>query len=78
MTGQLSLDPIQPKPGSAKEAVWHLLMMFPDGICRRIAAEWDIYELSARIGELERDGWTILKSRCERHSHRQRFTLYKL
>lgn len=77
--GQLSLDPVMPKPGSVKAAVLNLMLGMPDGICRRDAAvEIEVYELSNRIGELEADGWVILKSKCERHNHRQKFTLYSL
>lgn len=75
---QLTLDPIQPKPGSVKAAVLNLLMAYPDGLCRRDFANEDIFELSNRIGELQADGWIIHKSRCEKHHHRQRFTLYSI
>jgi len=79
MTGQLTLDPVWPKEDTAKSAVLHLMLAHPDGICRRDAVNYiDCYELSARIGELQADGWQIHKSRCERHGHRQRFTLYSL
>lgn len=76
---QLTLDPLMPKPGSVKSAVLNLMMAMPDGICRRDAASLiDVYELSNRIGELQADGWMIYKVRCDRHHHRQRFTLYHL
>lgn len=79
MMQQLTFDPIQPKPGSVKASVLHLMLAMPDGICRRDAANLiDVYELSNRIGELQADGWVIHKGRCERHHHRQRFTLYSL
>jgi hypothetical protein len=72
-------EPIMPKEGTVKSAVLHLMMAHPGGICRRDAANMiDVYELSNRIGELQADGWTIWKGRCERHGHRQRFTLYSL
>lgn len=76
--GQLSLEPLMPKPGSVKAAVLHLLQSRPEGMCRRDFANEDIYELSNRIGELQADGWVILKGRCQRHNHRQKFTLYSL
>lgn len=75
---QLSLDPLLPKRGSVKFAVWHLLMTRPDGLCRRDFAKEDIYEVSARIGELEKLGWPIRKGRCDRHNHRHPFVEYSL
>lgn len=67
---QLPLDPPWPKPGSVKSAVLHYLMGRPEGSCRRDFAQIDIYEVSARIGELQRDGWPITKRKCSRHHHR--------
>ena len=79
LPGQLTLDPLWPKKGTVKAGVLNLMMAMPEGICRRDAANLiDVYELSNRIGELQADGWIIHKARCERHNHRQRFTLYHL
>lgn len=75
---QLSFDPLPPKEGTVKAAVLHLLQTHPDGMCRRDFAAEDIFELSNRIGELEVDGWLILKGRCDKHQHRHPFTLYQI
>jgi hypothetical protein len=69
---QLLFEPFAPKPGSVKSAVLHYLLSRPDGSCRRdFATDIDVYEVSARIGELEADGWVIYRQRCTRHQHRR-------
>jgi hypothetical protein len=68
--GQLTLDPIWPKQGSVKAAVLNFILARPDGSCRRDFAEIDVYEVSARIGELQKDGWQISNRPCSRHQHR--------
>lgn len=79
LPGQLTLNPVWPKEGTVKASVLNLLLSHPEGICRRNAAEIDVYELSNRIGELAADGWAIARlPRCRNHFHNQRFTLYKL
>lgn len=75
---QMTFEALEPRKGSAKSAVLSLLRSYPDGICRRIAAQHDVYELSARIGELEKLGWTITKRRCNLHYHQRRFVRYSL
>lgn len=76
---QLTFDPIQPKDGTLLAAVLQLLYDRREGICRRSAVEeLDCYELSARIGELEKLGWTITKRRCNLHYHQRRFVRYSL
>ena len=77
--GQLGFGPLYPKPGSVKAEVLRLLQTHREGICRKDAALWaEVYELSSRIGELESDGWVISRGRCNKHAHRQKFTLYFL
>lgn len=78
MGEQLTFEPIRPTKGTVKALVWHELMAHPEGLCRRDFAQMDVYELSNRIGELEKDGWIIWKGKCERHHHRHPFTLYKI
>lgn len=79
LPGQLTLNPVWPKEGTVKASVLELLLTHPEGICRRNAAQIDVYELSNRIGELAADGWAIVREpRCRNHFHNQRFTLYRL
>ena len=47
-------------------------------MCRRTFAQHDIYEVSARIGELEDAGYLVGKGRCLLHHHKRRFTSYML
>jgi hypothetical protein len=71
---QLRLEhvgPQEPKPGTVKASIMQLLRQHPEGLCRRNWAQYDIYEVSARIGELQRDGWVIGIRRCSRHDHRK-------
>lgn len=80
MVEQLFL-PIEPKPDSVKAAVLDYLRARPDGSCRRdFALELEVYELSARIGELKKDGWHIITRPCSRHRHRRhsQFLEYRL
>lgn len=77
--GQLSFAPIEPKSGTVKAALLDMLRGWPDGICRKDAAvQLEVYELSARVLELEADGFLILRTRCTRHRHRQKFVNYRL
>lgn len=64
----------------AQVRVYLLLAGRTDGVCRREFAAWaDIYEVSARIGEMQAKGVAISTTdRCDKHQHRHRFTLYKL
>lgn len=78
LPGQLTLNPIKPKLGTVKAVVLGELLANPDGRCRRDFALIDVYEVSNRIGELEKDGWFIAKGKCERHNHRHPFTLYQI
>lgn len=71
------MTPIEPKAGTVKAQLLAMLRS-REGICRRDAASADVYELSNRIGELAKDGWPIQRTTCERHQHRQLFTLYSL
>lgn len=75
---QMTFEALEPRKGSAKSAVLSLLRSYPDGLCRRDFAREDIYEVSARIGELEKLGWQIRKSRCDRHNHRHAFVEYSI
>lgn len=62
-------------------AVYLILAGRPyDGACRRdFALEYEIYEVSNRIGEVERRlGITIERARCRKHAHRRPVTLYRL
>ncbi len=58
--------------------VLHLLRGYPDGMCRRTFAQHDIYEVSARIGELADAGYLVGKGRCTVHHHKRRFVSYML
>ena len=58
--------------------VLHLLRGYPEGMCRRTFANHDIYEVSARVGELEDAGYVIGKQRCTAHHHKRRFVAYRL
>ena len=64
------------KPGT--RAVLNLLRAYPDGICRRVFAQHDIYEPSARIGELRDQGFWVDTQPCRRHRHRNRVVSYTL
>lgn len=60
--------------------VFALMAYRPEGACRRDFVTYaDIYEVSARIGEMQAKGVAISTTdRCDKHRHRHRFTLYKL
>ena len=62
-----------------QNAVYSILRTHPDGVCRRVFAQFDIFEVANRISEIEqRLGITIERDVCRRHAHKQRFTLYRL
>lgn len=79
MNSQRLVDPYS-KLTPTQAAVFSLLDSRPyDGICRRDAAQHDIFELSARIGEIEdRLGITVIRERCRVHSHRKPFKRYRI
>ena len=59
-------------------AVLQLLRAYPDGVCRRVFAQHDIFEVAARIGELRADGFFIEGNLCKRHRHRSKLYSYRL
>ena len=62
----------------ATRYVLDLLRWNPDGMCRRTFANHDVWEVSARVGELERAGFTVSRRPCNRHNHRTRVVEYRL
>lgn len=66
-----SPSPVVPKVGTVQRAVLNLLS-YHEAFCRREFAQHDIYEVSARIGELRRLGWHIGSRPCKRHEHQSR------
>lgn len=59
-------------------AVLEMLRANPDGLCRRQFAQRDVYEVSARILELQDEGAFIERGQCKRHRHRVKVYRYKL
>lgn len=76
--GQLTFAPLEPKDGTVRKGVLNMLRHYPYGLCRQDFAEHEIYEVSARVGELQKDGWVITTKICERHMHRTRIIEYRL
>lgn len=75
---QLSFEPIWPKENTVGAQILGLLTDFPDGLCREDFALNHIYEVSARIGELQKMGWLISNRKCQRHKHRGNIVEYFL
>lgn len=75
---QLTFDTMEPPKGTVRSSVLNLLRAYPDGLCREDFASGHIYEVSARIGELQKLGWAITTSPCRRHQHRTRIVEYRL
>lgn len=66
---------------ATQRAVYSILAGRPyDGACRRdFALEYEIYEVSNRISELEqRLGIEIERTPCKVHPHRRRLIRYRL
>jgi len=58
--------------------VLQLLRAHPDGRCRRDFAQADVYEVSARILELQAEGAFVERTVCKRHRHRSKIYNYRL
>ena len=59
--------------------VYGILYGAPQGACRRDFAQFDVWEISNRISEIEgRLGITISRERCRKHDHRHRVVRYSL
>ena len=59
--------------------VYGILYGAPQGACRRDFAQFDVWEVSNRISEIEdRLRITITRDRCVKHDHRNRVVRYSL
>lgn len=78
---QLRIPQIDPEAAltPTQHYVWSILHGRPGGACRRDFADFDVFEVSNRISEIEqRLGITIQRAPCEAHSHRRRIIRYSL
>lgn len=78
MMDQLSFKALEPKDGTVRKSVLTMLRYYPAGLCRQDFADNHIYEVSARVGELQKMGWVITTSPCLRHHHQSRIVQYQL
>lgn len=78
MMDQLSFKALRPKEGTVRYSVLHMLEVHPYGLCREDFVKDHIYEVSARVGELQKMGWVITTAPCLRHHHQSRIVQYQL
>lgn len=69
-------EPRWPKEGTVPHRIVGILTA-RQAVCRRdFAVEFEIYEVSNRIGELKDLGWPIENRPCKRHDHRAHIVEY--
>ena len=62
-----------------QKRVYGILYGAPQGACRRDFAQFDVWEVSNRIAEIEdRLRIDITRTRCTKHDHRNRVVRYSL